>query len=131
MMKGGRRTYTVFLSYSSRDAWLTHVIAQKFRSAGIGVWIDEMSLTGGDAVIDAIIQGIRRADEAIVLVSNESIASQWVAVEIGIALASGKRITPLLNNVDDAMAPLKGLKSYELNEFATVLREVRARRRFR
>jgi hypothetical protein len=132
MIRSRKNRYTVFLSHSGRDAWLANTIAQKIRAARIGVWIDEMSLEGGDEVIGAIIQGMKRADEAVVLVSNESIRSQWVAVEIGIALALGKRIAPLLNNIDDdAMAPLKGIKSYELNKFAGLLREMQKRKQNR
>jgi len=71
---------------------------------------------------------MRRSSEVIVIVSNESLRSQWVAWEIGMAAAWKKRITPLLNNVDyDAMAPLKGVKSYELNMFERFLIELRRR----
>jgi len=132
MTKRKKSPYTVFLSHSGRDTWLANTIAEKIRAAKIGVWIDQMSLAGGDTVIDAIIQGMKRADEAVVLVSNDSIRSQWVAVEIGIALALRKRIAPLLNNIDyDAMAPLKGIKSYELNQFASLLREMKKRKQNR
>jgi len=127
--KAVKRRYVVFLSYSSRDSWLASVIAQKLRAAGINVWIDEMSLSGGDEIIPAIVAGMRRANEAVVLVSNESIRSQWVSAEIGIAIALRKRITPLLNNIDhDAMAPLKGVKSYELNKFDLFLKEIKERK---
>ncbi len=121
--------YLVFLSHSSRDNWLANVIAQKMRSASIRVWIDEMSLSGGDTVIPSIVDGMKTANEVVVLVSNESIKSQWVSAEIGIAVALGKRITPLLNNIDhDAMAPLKGVKSYELNKFDLFFRELKKRK---
>jgi len=132
MTKRKKSPYTVFLSHSGRDIWLANTIAEKIRAAKIGVWIDQMSLAGGDTIIDAIIQGMKRADEAVVLVSNDSIRSQWVAVEIGIAFALRIRIAPLLNNIaHDAMAPLKGIKSYELNQFASLLREMTKRKRNR
>jgi hypothetical protein len=118
MKKAAKNMYLVFLSHSSRDNWLANVIAQKMRAAGIEIWIDEMSLSGGDEVLPVIISGMKKAKEAVVVVSNESIRTQWVAAEIGMAVALGKRITPLLNNIDqDAMAPLRGVKSYELNKF--------------
>jgi len=127
--KAVKRRYVVFLSYSSRDGWLASIIAQKLRASGINVWIDEMSLSGGDEIIPAIVEGMKRANEAVVLVSNESIRSQWVSAEIGIAIALRKRITPLLNNIDhDAMAALKGVKSYELNKFDLFLKEIKKRK---
>lgn len=116
MKPGKKRPYSVFLSHSSRDSWLAAIIAQKFRAAGAKVWIDEMSLVGGDELLKGVAEGMRSADEAVVLVSSESLKSQWVAAEMGMAAVLKKRITGLLNNVDfDAMAPLKGIKSYELN----------------
>lgn len=129
MKKASKSTYLVFLSHSSRDTWLAQAIARKLRAAGIAVWIDEMSLSGGDNLLPVIVSNMKKADEAIVVVSNESMRSQWIATEIGIAIALGKRITPLLNNIDhDAVAPLKGVKSYELNKFDVFLREVKKRK---
>jgi len=87
-----------------------------------------MSLTGGEEVLRALKAGISQAHELVVIVSNESLRSQWVAWEIGMAEGQRKRITPLLNNVDhDAMAPLKGVKSYELNLFEKFLLELTRR----
>src|ERR1700719_3454454 len=130
MKKAAKKKYLVFLSHSSRDNWLAIVIAQKLRAAGIDVWIDEMSLSGGDEVIPVIIGGMKEAAEAVVLVSTESVKSQWVSAEIGIAMALRKRLTPFLNNIDhDAMAPLKGVKSFELNKFDVFLSEVKKRKR--
>ena len=97
MTKPAKSKYLVFLSHSSRDNWLANVIAQKVRAAGIDVWIDEMSLSGGDDVMPTIISGMKKANEAVVVVSNESIRSQWVATEIGIAVALRKRITPVFS----------------------------------
>lgn len=123
-----RRSYGIFLSHSNNDEWLAGVIAEKIEAAGIKVWLDEMSLAGGESVTNAVIRGIRNSDEAVVLVSNQSLRSQWVAAEIGMAMAVKKRITPLLNNVDeDAMAPLKGVKSYELNRFDKFFGELKQR----
>lgn len=126
--KRGHQRYSIFLSHSSRDQWLARVIAEKIQAVGVKVWLDEMSLTSGENIVGAVMNGIEKTHEVLVLVSNESLRSQWVAAEIGMALAKRKRITPLLNNVDyDAMAPLKGVKSYELNLFEKFLSELKGR----
>jgi TIR domain len=125
-----RAHFAIFLSHSSRDAWLARQIKKEIETniPGARVWLDEMSLTGGEEIIAALRKGIDQANELVVLVSNESLKSQWVAWEIGMAAAWNKRITPLLNNVDyDAMAPLKGVKSYELNQFDKFLVELKER----
>jgi len=132
MTKNGKTTYVVFLSHASSDAWLSKVIAQQMRKLSIEVWLDEMSLTGGDLVFKSIREALKKCNEALVIVSDTSIKSQWVAAEIGMAMALKKRITPLLNNVaDGAMAPLHGFKSYELNKFENYLRELKTRKQHR
>ena len=126
--------YSVFLSHSSRDAWLSRLIKEKIEAAipKASVWLDEMTLMGGQELTAALAEGIDKADELIVLVGNESLRSQWVSWEIGLAVGFKKRITPLLNNVDhDAMAPLKGIKSYELNLFDRFMLELKSRVRKR
>jgi hypothetical protein len=121
--------YLVFLSHSSRDIWLSDAIARRLRAKGIGVWLDEMSLEGGDDVSDSIVNNIKTCDEIIVLVSPESVKSQWVAAEIGMAKVLKKRITGLLVHTDlNAIAPLTGIKSYELNLFEKLLLEIVKRR---
>jgi hypothetical protein len=128
--KKARAKYGVFLSHSSRDAWLARVIKEKIEGAvpGARVWLDEMSLGGGEEVTVSLRAGIHRAEEVVVIVSNDSVKSQWVAWEIGMAAGDGKRLTPLLNNIDhDAMAPLRGVKSYELNLFDRFLLELKRR----
>jgi hypothetical protein len=125
-----RKRYSIFLSHSSQDAWLAKVIGEKIETTGVTVWLDEMSLTGGEQVGNAIRDGVRGTNETVVLVSNASLQSQWVAAEIGMALALRKRITPLLNNVaPDAMAPLSGIKSYELNHFEKYVAELKIRKK--
>jgi hypothetical protein len=127
-MEGKPREYRVFLSHSGRDTWLASVIADRLKQIGCSVWIDEMSLTGGQDILRGIKEAIHSADEAIVLVSPESLKSQWVSVEIGMAEVLGKRITPLLTHVDhSASAPLLSRKSYELNEIEKFLVELRQR----
>src|SRR5262245_4015269 len=128
MRPAKKRPYSVFLSHSSRDSWLASMVAQKFRAAGARVWIDEMSLAGGDELLAAISDGMRAADEVVVLISGESLKSQWVAAEVGMAVVLRKRITGLLNNADyDAMAPLKGIKSFELNSIDKFIQQLRRR----
>ena len=62
------------------------------------------------------------------LISPNSITSQWVAFEIGAVTVQRKRVTPLLNNVSpEAMAPMKGVKAVDLNEFDDFLRQLRGR----
>jgi hypothetical protein len=120
--------YIVFISHSSTDRWIADVIASKIKSIGAACWLDEKDLEGGDAIVDRIIKGIDSCDEALVLISPQSIQSQWVAFEIGGVRAQHKRVTPILNNVwPEDMAPMKDIKGIELNKFGRFLSQLKKR----
>jgi len=96
--------------------------------AGCSVWLDVMSLEGGQEILRTIKEAIEDANEALVLVSPQSLKSQWVSVEIGMAEVLGVRITPILNHVEHTdSAPLVSRKAYDLNDFDKFLSEVRDR----
>jgi riboflavin biosynthesis pyrimidine reductase len=125
MKKTLRQNYSIFLSHSSRDSWLAAVLAERLRARGCSVWLDVMSLEGGQEVLRSIKEAIENADEAMVLVSPQSLRSQWVSVEIGMAEVLGKRITPILNHVEHSdCAPLASRKSYDLNDFDKFVAEL-------
>src|SRR6266849_8198121 len=123
-----RPRYTVFISHSSLDAWIARVMAEKIQSIGVDCWLDEKDLEGGDVIPDEIIRGIDACQEAIVLISPNSVNSQWVSFEIGGVRAQHKRVTPILNNVrPDDMAPMKDIKSIDLNKFELFLSQLKRR----
>jgi hypothetical protein len=100
-------------------------MAEKIRSLGVDCWLDEKDLEGGDIIPDEIIRGIDACQEAIVLISPNSLSSQWVSFEIGGVLAQHKRVTPILNNVRlNEMAPMKDIKSIDLNKFEQFLAQL-------
>ena len=114
----GKKQYLVFISHSSSDRWIAEVIAEKIGSLGASCWLDEKNLEGGEVIVESIINGIDSCDEALVLISPQSVQSQWVAFEIGGVRAQHKRVTPILNNVrPDDMTPLKDIKGIDLNKF--------------
>lgn len=63
------------------------------------------------------------------LLSANSIKSHWVSFEAGIASGQGKRITPILNNLDADKVPdpLQGRKALDLNDFNDFLVELAGR----
>ena len=128
--RGGReeRSYVVFISHSSRDAWIAKMMAEKISALGAVAWLDVKDLEGGDLIIAKILEGLDACQEAVVLVSPNSEGSRWVAFEIGAVLGQRKRITPILNYVSlDAIAPLKEIKAVDLNDFDRFLSELEKR----
>src|SRR2546423_645945 len=88
--------YTIFISHSSKEKWIAGQISKEITALGAKTWLDLKDLHGGDEMRRSIRRGIRASHEAIVLLSANSITSQWVIYEVGIADGQGKRITPVL-----------------------------------
>ena len=123
-----RKRYVVFLSHSSRDAWVAKVMAEKIEALGAKCWLDEKDLAGGKVIAEEILKGIDACHEAIVLVSLDSIRSQWVPFEIGAARGQHKHVTPILNNVEPKeMAPIQDIKGVDLNNFDRFLAQLKRR----
>lgn len=53
-------------------------LPQRCLENGAEPWLDDTDLEGGDEILERIRHGIDRCDEAIVLLSPESIKSPWV-----------------------------------------------------
>jgi TIR domain len=128
MARKRRAQYVVFLSHSSLDAWIAKVIAEKIEALGARCWIDEKDLEGGDVIADDILKGIDACQEAIVLISPNSVESQWVSFEIGGVRAQRKRVTPVLNNVKPQQMPtMLDIKGIDLNRFEQFLSQLKRR----
>ena len=120
--------YTVFISHSSKESWIAKQIAKEIEALGAKTWLDLKDLRGGDEIRRSVKRGIKASQEAIVLLSAESITSLWVIYEAGMAHGQGKRITPILNNIaSDKVPPLQGIKAIDLNDFDNFLLELMER----
>ena len=123
-----RSRYLVFISHSSLDAWIARVMVEKIEALGARCWLDEKDLAGGEIIVENIIHGIAACHEAIVLISPNSVKSQWVPFEIGGVRAQHKRVTPVLNNVKpQQMAPMHDIKGIDLNNFEQFLAQLKRR----
>jgi len=95
---------------------------------GAECWLDEKDLAGGDVIVEDIIRGIDACHEAIVLISPNSVKSQWVPFEIGGVRAQHKRVTPVLNNVKpQQLAPMHDIRGIDLNRFDEFLAQLKRR----
>jgi predicted nucleotide-binding protein len=123
-----RQVYSVFISHSSKDQFIAEAIAEKIEALGAKFWIDTKHLEGGDSTIQEIINAIDTCNEAIVIVSPDSITSQWVSFEIGVVRSKNKRITPLLHDTSpNDMAPMKDIAAIDLNNLNHFLAQLEKR----
>ncbi|MDD5131306.1 MAG: toll/interleukin-1 receptor domain-containing protein [bacterium] len=91
----------VFLSHSSRDKAFARKLASELQANGVQVWIDEAEIRVGDSLIKKISLAIDDADFIAVVLSNESVNSEWVMSELKMAMTKELsdckvRILPIL-----------------------------------
>lgn len=87
---------TIFISHSSQDnAWCRPFVAA-LKGKGLDVWYDEQGLTGGSAWVATLQREAQARDIFVLVVTPESIASQWCQEEIQLALATRRVILPVL-----------------------------------
>ncbi len=91
----------IFISHSSQDKWFADKIVALLDQLGISVWYDKVDLYIGDNLLQKIHAGLQESTHLIVILSQQSIASQWVKEELGsfytdFVLGGKAKIYPLL-----------------------------------
>ncbi len=74
--------YTAFLSYSDKDKDFTERLHNDLQAKGVRVWYAPEDLKIGDKFRMEIDQAIRLYDKLMVVLSDNSIASDWVESEV-------------------------------------------------
>ncbi len=86
----------IFLSYSRKDKAFARKLAKDLENAGHTVWWDLTNIDGGDRWAREIQDGINQSEILAVVVSPNSINSEWVEKEFIFASKRGMKIVPLL-----------------------------------
>ncbi len=86
----------VFLSYSRNDLNFVQGLAQTLMSNGVDVWWDLSSIQGGDNWTEAIPQAIENCELCIVVLTPNSVKSNWVQKEYTYALEQEKKVVPVM-----------------------------------
>lgn len=100
---------TVFLSHSSRDKPFVSRLAIDLKSKGVPVWFDQWELKVGDSLSERIEHGISQSGWLAVVISKNSVSSDWVQKELRAAQARELRdksvfVLPII--IDDCEIPL-------------------------
>ncbi len=85
----------VFISYSRRDLAFVEKLAADLKEAGLDVWYDLSGLEGGARWRIEIEKAIRESRYVIVVLSQDSVASEWVEREYLYASNLRKDVVPL------------------------------------
>ena len=83
--------YSCFISYSHDDQDFTNRLYADLQDKGVRTWVATEDLKIGDKFVQTIDQAIRLRDKLLVVLSENSIRSDWVANEVEMALEEEKR----------------------------------------
>jgi small GTP-binding protein len=100
--------YDVFLSHSSKDKTVVRAVAERLRSDGLRVWLDDWEIRPGDSIPAKIEEGLEHSRVLVLSMSANAFGSDWAQLEAGTfrfrdPLNKERRFIPL--RLDDA--PIK------------------------
>jgi len=86
----------IFISYSRRDQEFVFKLATDLESRGGRVWLDQADIRGGTQWRQSIANGIEQSGAFLLVISPDSMGSEYVQLELEIAEQQGKPIFPLI-----------------------------------
>lgn len=101
----------LFICHSSKDKPFVRLIGRTLKSFGVKVWLDEWELRVGDSLHTKIEDGIKDSSFMLVVLSKNSLNSQWVKRELnsGLSLELNKKniyVIPALVDISASEMPL-------------------------
>ena len=94
----------LFISHSSKDARHTEYLAHGLRAAGHRCWVDVADIPDGSTWVREIEHGVRGCSALIVVMTEQSRASEWVEREALLALELKKPV--FVARFDDSPLPI-------------------------
>lgn len=79
--KNNSRAARVFISHSSKDKQFARWLSTDLHAAGHTPWLDEWSIRVGESIPGKISEGLQRCDFVVVILSKNSVSSNWVERE--------------------------------------------------
>lgn len=86
----------VFISYSRKDLDFVNQLAADLKNAGLGVWYDVSGITGGSRWRTEIENALQNSQYVVVVLSPDSITSEWVEREFLFASDINLKIIPIM-----------------------------------
>jgi len=105
--------YDIFLSYHRKDDEWAKRLVDALSKQGVDVWYDE-KVKPGDSLRDKIEEGLRQSRQVAFIITPETARSNWMALELGAALALKKPLIPIVAEgtpLEDIPGPIRLRKS--------------------
>jgi len=105
--------YSCFISYSSKDQEFASRLYSDLQNCGIRCWFAPEDMKGGKKLYTQINEALRIHDKLLLVLSEKSMESEWVATEIKKARAREKKenkqmLFPI------SIVPFEKIKNWEL-----------------
>jgi len=85
-LRGGLQYYSCFISYNNKDEHFAHQLHNDLQDNGVRCWFAPEDMKIGDPIRPRIDQEIRLRDKLLVILSENSVKSEWVGDEVEAAL---------------------------------------------
>jgi TIR domain/Pentapeptide repeats (8 copies) len=83
--------YSCFISYSTKDEEFANRLHSRLRDAKARVWFAPEDIKGGEKIYEQIERAIQLHDRLLLVLSENSLRSNWVETEIRKAIETEKR----------------------------------------
>src|SRR5688500_13908336 len=100
---------SVFISYSTKDSDFVTQLSTELVKNRIHVWLDKWEMQPGDSLIDKIQSGLTESSFLLVVLSKNSVDSEWCKKEINSGLMrelKEKQVVVIPILLDDCNVPL-------------------------
>ena len=105
----------IFISYSRRDLEFCELLERDLEAKNFQVWRDQSDIRGGQDWARAIESGVGQAYALLVLVSQHSVASEWVRKEIEFSQLGEIDVIPLKLDESETPAEISHAQDIKFN----------------
>jgi hypothetical protein len=121
--------YKVFISFSVKDIDLARDISRRLKEAGIDVYSVDKSAVPGEAIFNKITVDLGRADEVLLILTDNSIDNPKLMYELGAATSLRKRVTPVIVGLEPNKLPslMKGLNFVKYTDLPKYISDLEKR----
>lgn len=118
----------VFLSYANERKELADYVSEQLRQLGIETGDIENKQGSDDSIAESVKNRLLNSEAMIALVTPDSIDSEWLSYELGLASGLDRRVFPVvidvsLEHLPPQLAHNQSIKLEELSQLRKLLAE--------
>lgn len=120
------KSYDIFLSYSEKDERIASIIYETLNDLDVDVFLSRKNVSEGERFQNRIKDALISCEQLWVILSENSIGSEWVITEWGSIWTLGKKIVPILYHceITDIPERLRDFNYIQYEEWPKLLRSI-------